>query len=96
MKGYEDYMMCSPMRDGEEMRDFLNDSRYITEAKAKAFWRDLMGTLWGDSETKSTHGIMSVELIADHMGISVETASEFLFACIRYNITERQGGGYVV
>lgn len=68
----------------------------MTEAKAKAFWRDLMGTLWGDPDTKSTRGIMSAELIADHMGIDSETASEFLFACIRYGITERQGGGYVV
>lgn len=68
----------------------------MTEAKARAFWRDLMGTLWGDPDTKSTHGIMSAELIADHMGIPVDTASEFLFACCRYGITERQGGGYVV
>lgn len=68
----------------------------MTEAKARAFWRDLMGNLWGDPDTKSTRGIMSAELIADHMEISVETASEFLFACIKYGITERQGGGYVV
>lgn len=68
----------------------------MTEEKARAFWRDLMGTLWGDPDTKSTRGIMSAELIADHMEISVETASELLFACIRYGITERQGGGYVV
>ena len=49
-----------------------------------------------DPDTKSTRGIMSAELIADHMEISVETASELLFACIKYGITERQGGGYVV
>ena len=68
----------------------------MTEAKARAFWRDLMGNLWGDPNTKATRGIMSAELIADHMGIPAETASEFLFTCIKYGITERQGGGYVV
>lgn len=25
MKTYEDYMMCGPMTDGEEMRNFFDD-----------------------------------------------------------------------
>ena len=63
---------------------------------ALAFWKDLMGTLWGDPNTKATRGIMNEYLIADHMGITPEKAKEFLDACCRYGITERQGGAYVV
>ena len=66
------------------------------ETKVRAFWRDLMGTLWGDPDTKATHGIMSAELIADHLDISASTAEEWLWECCRLGITERQGGGWVV
>ena len=62
------------------------------ETKTRAFWRDLMGTLWGDPSCKTTHGIMSAELIAEHMGISVGKAETFLWMCCHYGITERQGG----
>lgn len=68
----------------------------ITEGMAREFWRDLMGTLWHDSECKSTHGIMSAELVADHMDISEEKATELLWACVVYGITDRQNGGFVV
>lgn len=68
----------------------------ITKEMAMEFWRDLMGTLWGDSECKATHGIMSVALIADHMRTTTERAERFLFACRKYGITERQGGAWVV
>ena len=68
----------------------------ITKAKVNSFWRDLMGTLWGDPDCKATHGIMSAELVADHMGISPEKANEFLWACVKYQLTDRQGGAFVV
>ena len=68
----------------------------ITEKMAKAFWRDLMGTLWGNPDCKTTHGIMSPYLVADHMHMEEERAEEFLWSCIKYGITERQGGGFVV
>lgn len=68
----------------------------ITKEMATEFWRDLMGTLWHDADTKVTHGIMSEYLVADHMRITTEKAKAFLDACIRYGITERQGGAYVV
>lgn len=70
--------------------------REISEEKAKAFWRDLMGTLWGDPNCKSTHGIMSEQLIAEHMGINAEEALEYLNACKDAGLTERQGGAWVV
>ena len=68
----------------------------ITESMAREFWCDLMGTLWHDSECKSTHGTMSAALVAEHMNISEEKANEFLWSCVRYGITDRQNGGFVV
>jgi hypothetical protein len=68
----------------------------ITREMAKEFWRDLMGTLWKDPDCKTSHGIMSAGLVADHMRITTERANAFLLACAEYGITERQGGGWVV
>jgi hypothetical protein len=67
----------------------------ITKEMAKEFYRDLCGTVYGDCNENS-QGIMSVEMIADHMGISIEHANDLLWACARYGITERQGGAWVV
>lgn len=92
---YADYMSNQPMSDGMEIRSFFDDVNE-EKAKAKAFWRDLMGTLWHDPETKSTHGTMSAALVADHMGITEEKATELLWACVAYGITDRQNGGFVV
>lgn len=91
---YVDYMNNQPMRDGMEIRSFFDEIN--EETKAKAFWKDLMGTLWHDPECKSTHGTMSAALVADRMGITEEKASEFLWACVHYRITDRQNGGFVV
>ena len=66
----------------------------IPEKRARAFWKDLMGTLGYD--TKSTHGIMSTEMIAERMNIEAPKANMFLLGCQEYGITERQGGGWVV
>lgn len=66
------------------------------EAKAKAFWKDVMGTLWNDPETKSTHGTMSASLVADRMGITEEKANDFLWKCVELGLTDRQNGGFVV
>ena len=67
----------------------------ITKEMAKEFYRDLCGTVYGNTNT-TCGGIMSEELIADHMKISVDLAREFLWACANYGITERQGGAWVV
>lgn len=96
MKRYEDYMYSSPMTDGEEMRAFFDKPEKITAEQAREFWRDFMGTVWRDPECKITHGIMSPYLVADHMGITEEKAEAFLWACVEYGITERQGGAFVV
>lgn len=68
---------------------------FVSEQQAKEFYRDLCGTVYGDCN-KNSQGIMSVEMIADHMKMSVERANDFLWACARYGITERQGGAWVV
>lgn len=67
----------------------------ITKEMAREFYRDLCGTVYGD-ENKTCGGIMSAGLIADHMRMSIEATNDFLWACARYGITERQGGAWVV
>lgn len=67
----------------------------ITKEMAKEFYRDLCGTVYGDC-TKNSYGIMSVELIAKHMGISVGDSNNFCNAMIKFGITERQGEMIVV
>ena len=73
---------------------FIVKEHLIPEKRARAFWKDLMGTLGYD--TKSTHGIMSTEMIAERMDIEEPRAEMFLRGCVEYKITERQGGGWVV
>ena len=73
----------------------LDLSSVITEGAAKEFYRDLCGSIYGDAN-KTAQGIMSSELIADHMRIPVWKAEAFLNACRNYGITERQGGAWVV
>lgn len=68
----------------------------ITSAMATAFWRDLMGTLWHDPNTKSTHGVMGAELVADYLNTTTEIASNYLWKCVEIGLTDRQGGGFVV
>ena len=68
----------------------------VTDSQAKEFWRDLMGTLWGDANTKATHGIMNEYMIADHMRISPEKANAFMWKCVSLGLSDRQGGAFVV
>ena len=55
----------------------MENKRKITKNQAAEFYRDLCGTVYGDSR-KSGGGIMSAEMIAEHMRITTETAEEFL------------------
>ncbi len=64
--------------------------------KARGFWEDLMGTIWKDPKRSYTSGIMSTALIADHMRMDPELAEAFLYKAMEINLTERQGGGWVV
>lgn len=67
----------------------------ITKGNAEEFYRDLCETVYGNSN-KVSQGVMSIELIANRMKISIENANRFCEAMIKYRITERQGGGIVV
>jgi hypothetical protein len=67
----------------------------ITKAQAQEFYRDLCGTVYGDTN-KNCQGVMSIGLIADHMKISIEKANLFCNAMIKYGVTERQNGMVVV
>lgn len=71
-------------------------AREIDEAKAKSFWNDLKGTLYNGNLNHGTSGIVSEEFVADRMSISVEQAREFLWAAVKYELTDRQGGGFVI
>lgn len=67
----------------------------ITKQMAKEFYRDLCGTVYGDANIHN-QGIMNEYLIADHMKMSVERAFDFMQACCKYGITEKQGGMWVI
>lgn len=67
----------------------------ITQGMAREFYRDLCGTVNGNAD-KTCQGVLPVDEIAERMGISTEKANEFLWACAKYGITERQGGMWVV
>lgn len=67
----------------------------ITKEQARNFYRDLCGTVYGDSG-KSSGGIMSIALIATHMRISNVEAEAFCDAMIEHGITERSYGMIVV
>lgn len=67
----------------------------ITKEQAKNFYRDLCGTVYGDTG-KNSQGIMSIELIATHMRISNVEAENFCDAMITHGITERSYGMIVV
>lgn len=85
---------------GEDMdwADYIdeeNDDVPISERKAKDFYRDLCGIMYGDCN-KTCQGVMSAGLIAQRMKISNGKANAFCNAMIKYGITERQGGMIVV
>lgn len=67
----------------------------ITKGQAQEFYRDLCGTVYGDSN-KNSNGIMSIELIAEHMGMTVEKATEYCNSMLEYGITEKSCGQIIV
>ena len=73
--------------------------RNITADQAKSFWEDLQRNLFPDNpdfEGKCTHGIMSTEHIAEHMGIDPETTENYLRTCLKVNLSDRSCGRWVV
>lgn len=79
----------------KEQFEALDLASVITEGAAREFYRDLCGTVYGDAN-KTAQGIMSAELIAEHMQMPVWKVNAFLDACRNYGVTERQGGAWVV
>lgn len=70
-------------------------SNVITKGMATEFYRDLCRTVYGDAN-KNSQGVMSIALIADHMGIPMERAKAFCSSMIQYGITERSNGMIIV
>lgn len=71
MKRYEDYMYCSPMTDGEEMRAFFDDEpEKITAEKAREFWRELRVSFGYDPDGNDTHGVVTAKHVAEKLGIT--------------------------
>lgn len=67
----------------------------ITREMAHEFWRDLKGTIYGDTNHPDG-GVMSTEHIAELMNTSVDQTARFMAACMKFCITERQSGRWVV
>jgi len=64
--------------------------------KARGFWEDLMGTIWHDPKRSYSSAVVSTEFIADRMNMSVDKAEQFMRACCELNLSDRQGGGWVI
>lgn len=67
----------------------------ISKLQAISFMKDVRGTVYGNPN-KECGGIMSTEHVAELMGITAEEASEFLWAAVRYELSDRQGGAFVI
>ena len=67
----------------------------ITREMAISFYHDLCG-IYNGNANKTCQGIASAEHIAETMQISENHARELCNAMIQYEITERQGGAYVI
>lgn len=67
----------------------------ITKEMASTFYHDLCATYNGNAN-KTCQGIASAEHIADMMNMTTDMATEFCHSMLKYGITERQGGGYVI
>lgn len=83
-------------RDNPGMRFELAD--YITIEQARNFWKDVMGTIYGDPNRTYNTGTASTRFIADKMGMSYATISDYLYRCADKDVrlTERQGGCWVI
>ena len=78
-----------------EKKSKKKDDDMLPRECAKAFYRALCYKAYGDVN-RNSQGIMSVELIADIMEISLERASELCDTMIKYGVTERCNGMIVV
>lgn len=67
----------------------------MTKKQCKNFIADVKGAIWGNANHPDD-AIVEAAFIAERLDISLSKANQFLWACARYGITERQGGGWVV
>lgn len=71
-------------------------AKEINRTEAIGFWNDLRGTFYNGDHVHATSAIVQPEFVAKLMEISVDEATEFLWACVHHNLTDRQGGGFVI
>lgn len=68
---------------------------FTSEGKAKEFYRDLCGTVNGDTN-KTCQGIMSLDGIAEIMEMDTNRCKDFCDAMVYYDITSKANGMYVI
>ena len=66
----------------------------ITEQMARNFYADVRGSFGLTGE--GTSASVSHKAIAEKLEVSLEFAEIYIYACYRYGITEKQGGGMVI
>ena len=85
-KGIYDFLIKAGIEHG-----IITESD-ITKEMARGFFNDVCGTF----HTNGNSGIVSVDFVAERMGITTEQSEMFFRACAKYGITERQGGAWVI
>lgn len=61
----------------------------------KMFYRELCLKYNGD-ENKTSQGIASADHIAETLNMNVSDVEQIMNQLVKYGITERQGGAYVI
>ena len=75
---------------------FYDNTKEITKAQANEFMHDLRGTMYADFTGNGENRTVSLITIATVMEITVKKAYEFCEAMVRYGITQKVCGMYVV
>lgn len=76
--------------------EMMWESKEQAESKAREFWRDLMGVLYGNPEYRGNSGIMSAAHIADLMNTTEERVTPLLWECVYMGLSDRSCGLFVV
>lgn len=75
---------------------YEEESKGITKGQASEFMRDLRGTMYAAFDGTSENRTVSVMTIANVMEMTFQKAYEFCEAMVRYGITQKVCGMYVV
>ena len=65
----------------------------ITKEMASGFMADIRGMA---TKGKENVGVMSAALVAQHLCIDEEKANEYLWAAVRYGLSDRANGMFVI